>query len=301
MRGCCDKRLFMHRLIHWARTIRANRASYYHAHGRWPGLLRPRRFSEKMQWRKLFDRNPLFAVFCDKLATRARIARLVGEDYLAPLAWVGGAGEIPFDRLAPPYFLKSSHASGQVMCVTPASAEEPALISQRAAEWLEVCYFAASGEPGYRDVPRRLMVEQALLGEDGQAPLERRLFVFGGKVAVINTVFVEAGNLRNGAFHTPDWQRVDWYFTRFLAQDFPKPRRLGEMIRIAEILGAGIDHVRVDFFDCGERIYVGELTPYSWSGLSRFNTDAADLALGGYWRVRWPLWRAVTAVLLGGR
>ena len=43
---------------------------YNHHMGRGPHLFRPRRFSEKMQWRKLFDLDPIYAVFSDKVATR---------------------------------------------------------------------------------------------------------------------------------------------------------------------------------------------------------------------------------------
>jgi hypothetical protein len=289
------------RIAAWLRTIRTIRDRYAEAHGRRPMLFWPRRYTEKMQWRKLFDRNPLFTVFCDKLATRGLIAARIGAEYLAPLVWTGGAEEIPFDQLAPPYFLKSTHASGQVLSVTAALPPDAAAIQARAADWLQTCFSSQQGEPGYKDVPRRLIAEQALLTADGGPPEERRLFVFDGKVAVINTVFVEDGRVRNGAFHTPDWERLDWHFTRFVAAQFPRPRRLAEMIRIAEQLGQGIDHVRVDFYDCGDRIYAGELTVYSWSGLARFNSDAVDLALGRFWRLRWPLSRAVAAILFRDR
>jgi hypothetical protein len=291
----------MHHILHhfmlWLQSVRSMQAAYAEAHGRWPRLFRPRRFTEQMQWRKLFDRNPQFTVFCDKLATRELIAARIGPQYLAPLYWTGSAEELPLDRLAPPYFLKSTHASGQVMLVTAELARDPETIRARAVAWLKICFAAEHGEPGYRDVPPRLIAEEQLLAADGGPPEERRLFVFDGKVAVINTVFVEDGRVRNGAFHTPDWVRLDWHFSRFVERDFPRPERLGEMIAIAETLGAGVDHVRVDLFDCGDRIFAGELTAYSWSGLVPFNPDAADFALGRHWKLRRPLWRAVAAII----
>jgi hypothetical protein len=289
----------MRHAIMWFRTIRNLHVAYHQVHRRWPRLFRPRSFTEKMQWRKLFDRNPLFTVFCDKLATRALIAHRIGVQYLTPLLWTGMAEEIPFDRLTPPYFLKSTHASGQVMRVSDIAAQNPAAITAVAADWLRSCYGAAAGEPGYKNVPRRLIAEQEILAESGGAPEERRFFVFDGRVSIINTVFIEAGQLRNGAFHTPGWERLDWHFTRLLAGDFPKPTGLAEMLRIAEILGQGIDHVRVDIYDCGETFFVGELTPYSWSGMSRFNSKAADLALGRDWRINRPLLRALAAMASG--
>jgi hypothetical protein len=291
----------MQRIAHWFETIRQLRAAYADAHGRELHLFRPRYFSEKINWRKLFDDRSEFILFSDKLATREWIVARIGEEYLAPLLWTGTAEEIPFDTLTPPYFLKSSHASGQVIMVTAENAKQIEELRTEASNWLNIDWFDVNGERGYKNVPRRLMAERALLDEDGERPLERRFFVFDGKVRVINTTFVEDGRLRSGAFHTRDWQYLDWYLSRKVTQEFPMPKRLDEMIRIAELLGQGIDHVRIDFFDCGNRIFVGELTSYSWSGLSRFNPPAADLMLGSYWRLKWPVLRAIKAISFSDR
>jgi hypothetical protein len=294
----CRRIAAMRRLKLWRREIRRLRATYADMHGQMPNLFRPRGFTEKMQWRKLFDRNPAFNLFCDKLATRDFVAGRIGAEYVVPLLWTGTAEEIPFERLTPPYFLKSTHASAQVASVTAAGPDPQALRAQASA-WLQTCYFEQSGEPGYKGVPRRLMAERTLFAGDGQPPEERRLFAFDGRVRVINTVFVEDGKLRNGAFHTPDWRRLDWYFTRWVARDFAPPQRLAEMIRIAEVLGAGIDHIRVDIFDCGNKFFVGELTPYSWGGFAHFRPEGADLAFGKYWNLKWPRLRAIAEILFG--
>ena len=135
----------------------------------------------------------------------------------------------------------------------------------------------ARDEPGYEPVPPRLMIEQMVTTADGARPDEVRLFVFDGKVAVINTVFVEDGKVRNGAFHSPDWTRLNWHFTRPVDRAFPRPNRLDEMIVLAERLGRGLDHVRVDMYDCGDRIWIGELTVYSWSGHARFTSGRGGL------------------------
>jgi hypothetical protein len=180
-----------------------------------------------MQRRKLFGRNPLFTILCDKLAVRDYISARVGDAYLIPLLW-SGVGDVPFARLTPPYALKSSHASGQVMLVGADDAPDFATMQARAAAWLAEPYGVEQCEPGYAKVPRRLMVEAMVTADTGGVPEERRLFVFDGKVAVINTVFVEDGKVRNGAFHTPAWERLDWYFNRRVAQDFPRPPALDD-------------------------------------------------------------------------
>ncbi|MDQ2930642.1 MAG: hypothetical protein M3Y05_07505 [Gemmatimonadota bacterium] len=283
-----------------ATAFRVRRA-YLEKHGRAPRLLRPRRFTEKIQWRKLFDFNSLFPTLCDKIAVREYIAERVGREYLIPLLWSGVPADIPFESVVRPCVLKSSHSSGQVMMIGRDDVLDAAVVRAQTERWLAINHGLAYDEPGYVPVPPRLMIEQEVTTADSARPDEVRLFVFDGKVAVINTVFVEDGRIRSGAFHTRDWRLLNWHFTRVVDRMFPQPSRLDEMIAVAERLGAELDHVRVDIYDCGERIWIGELTLYSWSGYSRFEPDEADFELGSYWRIPTPGWRSVIAALWNGR
>ena len=66
-----------------------------------------------MQWRKLFDLDPIYAVFCDKVATREYVAQRVGSDAVVPMLWLGSdPAALPFETLRPPYIIKCSHGSG---------------------------------------------------------------------------------------------------------------------------------------------------------------------------------------------
>src|ERR1700751_6304302 len=56
------------RIWDWVRAIRRICRTYHAAHGFYPSLISPVRYTEKIQWRKLFDLNPLYVVLCDKLA-----------------------------------------------------------------------------------------------------------------------------------------------------------------------------------------------------------------------------------------
>ena len=54
-----------------------------------PNIAFPSRYHDKMLWRKIFDHNPLFVTFCDKLATKEYVrARAPGIRMPATL-WVG--------------------------------------------------------------------------------------------------------------------------------------------------------------------------------------------------------------------
>jgi len=288
------------RIYEWRAAMRRVRAIYIEKHkGRKPRLLRPDRFTEKMQWRKLFDLNPVYAVLSDKLAVRDFIAERVGGDVLIPLLWVGTDPDaVPFDALDPPYVIKSTHASRQVLLVRQRADVDTGAAVAMFKDWLASCYGTLHNEPGYVPVPRRLMVERMLLGTDGSSPLEHRLFLFDGRVRFVQTTVADEDGFHHRAFHDREWRPLDWYLrTPNQPELCPRPKRYEEIIALAECLGKGFDHLRVDVYDGHDSIWVGELTLYSWGGLSPFTPDQADKLVGSYWSLQRPARRALYAML----
>ena len=61
---------------------------YFRYFKKLPNLKSPRTFNEKIAWRKLYQRNPAFSVFADKIAVKAEIAKLIGEQHvIKPYGW----------------------------------------------------------------------------------------------------------------------------------------------------------------------------------------------------------------------
>jgi hypothetical protein len=254
-----------------------------------------------MQWRKLFDLDPLYAVASDKLAVRDFIAERVGAEMLIPILWFGNDPDaIPFDTLDPPYVIKSTHAASHIFVVrqrTDVAADSAAALFN---SWLACCYGTLCDEPGYVPVPRRLLVERMLLRADGSRPLERKFFVFNGRVRFVQTLFPDEAKIqpRHGAYHDRDWRPLEWYLkTPNEPEMCPLPKRYDEMIAVAERLGKDFDHVRIDIYDADDSFWVGELTLYSWSGLTRFCSDEADRLVGSYWSLQRPVRRALRTML----
>jgi len=291
------------RLRHWWITIGLVRGLYRQRHGRYPRLLRPRTFTEKIQWRKLFELDPMHAIFSDKVAVRDFIAARVGSGVLIPVLWVGDDPErIPFDELRPPYIIKSTHASGQSIRIADDARLDRGGAIAECREWLMHPYGLEFGEAGYEFVSRRIIIERMLTDPDGNPPTELRVFVFGGRARMIQTVFVEQGRVVSGAFHDRDWQRLRWTLQSPLRpQEFALPARFDELIGLAERIADGHEFLRVDFYDCADGLRVGEITLYNWSGLLPFNPPEADLILGSHWRIRAPIWRALKAICLHRR
>lgn len=299
MRALVRPLVLRSRLGQWALAIRRVRADYRQFTGRTPALLRPRRFSEKMQWRKLFDLDPIFAVLSDKLASRDFVAARIGPGRQPDLLWAGSnPDDIPFDRLVPPYVLKSTHASGHVIIVRDPATLDATAARAAARRWLAHPHGALLNEPAYIHLTPGLIVERLVLRLDGTPPQERRVYVFNGRASFVRTNTTnENGKSVFGDVHTSDWTwlPIAWEWPNHPVPP-PRPAQLGEIIALAERLAAGMSHCRVDIYDCGDTLVVGELSLYSQSGLVIYSNSTDDFVLGAPWVIRWPMLRAFWAV-----
>ncbi|MBK8084182.1 MAG: hypothetical protein IPK28_10300 [Devosia sp.] len=57
--------------------------------GYWPDAAWPRTHNERMLWRKIFDRNPEFVAFSDKVTAKALLAKRCPQLRQAGVLWVG--------------------------------------------------------------------------------------------------------------------------------------------------------------------------------------------------------------------
>ena len=273
--------------------------TYLRRHRRLPNLIRPRRFTEKIQWRKLFDRDPIYAVITDRIAARGFIESRVGTDVLPPLLWTGTVvEEIPFDSLDPPYIVKCTHANGNHIFVTAPSELDQAAARTVLKAQLSKNYGRKRREPAYVPIEPRLLVERLMLEADGTHPIEYKIFTFDGTARLVKCTRVDHRRKNLDSLYDLNWKLLGWRISYELSPTpVPRPENLDEMISLAERLSAGFDHLRVDFFKWMGRPIVGELTVYSGSGFNRSDPDAADLILGSYWQIRQPVRRALYAVL----
>ena len=79
-------------------------------------LSNPKTFNEKLQWLKLYNRNPLYTTLVDKSAVKQWVADKIGDKYLIPTLGVWNKfDEIDFDKLPDRFVLKCTHDSGSVV------------------------------------------------------------------------------------------------------------------------------------------------------------------------------------------
>ena len=78
----------------------------------------PKSFNEKIQWIKLYDRNPLMKLYADKYEVRKIVEDKVGSTTLNELYGVfKSVEEIDFDSLPQSFVLKVTHGSNPGMVI----------------------------------------------------------------------------------------------------------------------------------------------------------------------------------------
>jgi hypothetical protein len=244
----------------------------------------PERFSEKVQWLKLHDKNPVYPVLCDKLAVRDFVSERIGRAYLTEMFGVwDDPDDIDFAALPDRFVLKCTHDSGStILCTDPAAFDE-AKARRQLRKHLRRDYSAGGREWPYHDVPRRVMAEEFLGDASGTRPDDYKFYCVRGRmlwVCVCTNRREDTADyyLCDRAFH-PFW-------TNMTKIDQPEtfapepPPRFQEMIELAERLASSLLHTRVDFYDTVGGIRFGEMTLYDQSGFIPEYEEWFDRLLG---------------------
>jgi TupA-like ATPgrasp len=239
--------------------------------------------NDKVTYRRVRVRDPSFAVFSDKLAMREFVADRLGPDTLPELLEVADRAAA-FAQRGGPFVLKANHGSGMVSFVQPGERLSAGELA-RADEWLGEDYAWVDLEWGYLDARRLLLAEEFLRGPGGGvAPPDFKTFVFDGSVAAIEVHVGRFDERYRIEMRRPDWSPLEPLGAA--EQDADAPANLDVMLEWAELLGRDLDFVRVDLYDLGDRVLVGELTPYPAGGNSAYHPIGTDAWLGRTWRTK---------------
>lgn len=69
-------------LLNWMSDEAYIKLFYFAVFKKMPDLNNPKTFSEKIQWLKLHDRNPLYTKLVDKYEVKKYVADIIGEEYV---------------------------------------------------------------------------------------------------------------------------------------------------------------------------------------------------------------------------
>lgn len=240
----------------------------------------PKTFNEKLQWLKLYDRNLKYTKLADKYEVRKFVSEVIGEEYLVPIYGVwNNFDDINFDILPNQFVLKCTHDSGGVMiCIDKDNYDlknARSFFSLR----LEDNYYYHGREWCYKDIKPRIIAEKYL----GDNLNDYKTFAFNGTVRATQVDF-NRFTMHERNIYTNDWEYMPFSlkYPTNPKHTVEKPKRLGEMIQIAEKLSTGIPHVRVDLYYFDDKIYFGELTLNHGGGYELFTPSKYDELFGSW-------------------
>lgn len=252
---------------------------------RWPNLKKPRTFNEKIAWRKLYQHDPRFVLFADKIAVKDEIAKLVGPEHVIPTLWSGdNPEEIPFDAFPLPFVIKVNHGwGGHIFIKTPEDIR-PTEITKVLQKNLARIHGHKLREWAYTGIRPRVLVEPMICGHDQNPPEDCRFFTYNGRVRFIEIDYVASPN-KHEVYYNESWDRIPCVIGGAPSTDrnLDDPERQKQMVALAEKIGAKFDFVRVDLYNTFPTILFSETTFYPSGGVERFHPDVWDLKFGEPW------------------
>ncbi len=245
----------------------------------------PKTFNEKLQWLKLYDRNPLYTKLVDKYEVRKYIAEKIGEEYLIPL--VGGpwssTDEIDFAALPDQFVLKCTHDSGGVIICKDKSKLDIPAAKEKFAKHLKRNYYWTNREWPYKNVPPRIIAEKYMEDETGGL-CDFKFLCFNGRLRTEFTCterYTKTG--LKVTFFDENWNRLP-FMRHYLSseKEIHKPESFEEMKHISELLTENMAFARIDFYEVNGKLYLGEITLYPGSGLEEFDPPEWDERIGSW-------------------
>lgn len=251
-------------------------------------LENPRTFNEKIQWLKLYDRNPAYIRMVDKYEVKKYVSAKAGREYVIPTYGVyDNFDEIQFDKLPDQFVLKCTHDSGSVVicsCKSEFDMDEARHILERG---LKRNFYWHAREWPYKGVKPRIIAEKYMTDESGRELKDYKVFNFNGRARLIQVDYDRfAVHKRN--LYTTDWKYVEAVikYPTDPERQIERPKNLEKMIEVSQRLAAGIPHVRVDMYLAGDKIYFGEMTFHHGAGYEKFDPEELGLELGKWIEIR---------------
>lgn len=244
-------------------------------------LENPKSFNEKIQWLKLYDNSPLKTQLADKYLVRNWIEKNLGEEYLIPLLGVwDNFDDIDFDKLPDKFVLKANHGCAWNIIVKDKAKFDKKKAKKKFDKWMKRNYALKAGfEMQYMDIPPKIVAEAFIQDKNGELN-DYKVLCFNGEPKFI---WIDQGRYSD---RTENIYDTDWNLQPFLLtyenskEEVPPPENLKTMIDFARKLSKDFALVRVDFYNVDGKIYFGEMTFTSASGVDVFKPADYDLKLG---------------------
>lgn len=244
-------------------------------------LRNPRSFNEKLQWLKLYyDPNDALVIQCtDKYEVRQYLnEKGLGRCLNTLLGVWDRPAEIVWSDLPEQFAMKCTHGCGyNILCKSKADLDI-GTASRQLEEWLARKYGDFLAEPHYNKIKPRIICETYL----GEQLVNYKFFCFHGEPKFMYVVQGDGTEKRMTCLDMN--QRPLPYKQHFLPVIETQGLLDGfdEMVQICSSLSRPFPFVRVDLYQVGGKILLGELTFTPSAGFECFYPMKYDKEIGAF-------------------
>ena len=253
-------------------------------------LKNPQRFTEKLQWYKLYYRDPLMSQCVDKFDVREYVKDCGLEDILVPIVGVFDKPEdVNFNKLPDKFVVKDTLGGGgnSVVICEDKNRIDATELKNKMSKWVKSSTSFRQGgrEWVYGGKKHRIIIEHFLPSDPNKGGLiDYKFFCFNGEPKYLYIIADRVVGDKAGfaiydsvTFENLNVERCD---EKPLQREVKKPEVYDEMYKVAQILSKPFPEARIDLYCVNNKVYFGEITFFDGSGYMRFKPDSFDYEIG---------------------
>ena len=280
-----SNKLFQECMQHWRKRRFIQKGGEY-----LPNYDHPRTLNDKIAYvlEKYFMNSPITEIIEDKYYVKQYIASKVDSKYNVRLLGVWDNPEdIKWDKLPDTFVLKATrgHYGEQVILVRDKSKLDKAETIKKLQEFCNLPYMLNKKK-------KRIIAEEMLDPGPGKSLIDYKIYCSYGR-AFLAYCLGMAPNSSNAFcrektssyYSVPDWKRLPLQSGEHKPNYIHKPRHFAAMLQVAERLSKDFPLIRIDFYEIGDHIKVGEITEDSNGATAILKPVEWDFTLGNLVKV----------------
>ena len=249
-------------------------------------LKNPVKFSEKLQYIKLYGITNKKKYLSDKLYSKHYVKSLIPEIEIAEVYQTGTSFEnLNFDKLPNKFILKTNHSWSTNIII-----EDKNKLTKKDIKILKKYYdnaikinfaYWSYYELQYRNIKPQIYAEQ-LLGNYCSIK-DYEVFCFNGIPEFIlyrYSIEIDGYPVNRQVFMNTDWQKLDCHINRNKGEINYISEHKNMIFEYSKILSKNIDFVRVDFMEVNKKLYFCEMTFTPYSGFYSIYPKEKDIYYG---------------------
>jgi len=256
-------------------------------HGMSLDLSNPKTLTDKMIWLELYDpSNHLKPICADKIGVREYAKEKLGKDICVPLIKVyESPEEFSLSELPSKFVLKSSNSYNQNLICTDKNNLNETDVRTKMKNWGSVVHGINTCEPHYLYIQRRYFAEKFISTKGQKDLVDYKFLCFNGQPKYMQLIQDRHGPNKRLQYYDMNMKFVDICRNDFKNRPDMKsndvlPKCFDLMKEYATKLAAPFKFVRVDFYEVGNKVYLGEMTFTPGTCFIKYKNPNTDRMLG---------------------